>query len=975
MKKKELYGKIIKKIRLENLFLKKGGTDMNFVITTSLIQIVALAIGVFYFIKLFLNESTYERRLIMATVGFSIIHNAGVLLEVNSFNEQAAMHATFIEYVGSIFFVFVFLMFVIEHCHTEVPEWLLRVFKFINIISVLSVWSNHYHHLFYKQVSFVTEPYPQLQLTYGTMFYVNQTMTLATYALCLFVMIREIKTERSNQRKRILGRILTISLLPIMSMLLYTLFHFWSFDVTPVICMLSIVATITCLSGNGGFDIVRVANDRVLDIMDGAVVTLDADENLQFVNERARNIFPQIREVNKGTPVSEIKDFPRSLLLSARKNEFELNGRFYEGHRNVVTDSDGVLRGYVVLIMDVTDTYEFMGEIMKMKEEAEAANQAKTAFLANMSHEIRTPMNAIMGFSELIIEESRGRKVLNYATDIKSASNNLLAIINDILDISKVEAGKMELTESRYSVGQMIQNVVSMMKISSAEKGLVLKAEIDTNLPEYLYGDGGKIRQILINLLNNAIKFTKVGEVNLKVDWDASNPQENHIILTISDTGIGIKEEDLERIFENFQQVDTEINRNVEGTGLGLSITKQFVQMMGGTIQTKSVYGEGTTFCITIPQKIAENPEEELQESFSTTDKSMFTCPDCRILVVDDNQINLKVAEGFLARYAAKIDVAKSGREAIRKVQENDYHMIFMDHMMPEMDGVEATQIIRANCKQEGKYPIILALTANVIKGAQEMFMENGFDGYLPKPLDKDRLYEAMAKWVPMHLQQTQTVTVEEEYYAEEDLQELMMENVDVKTAFSYRKQSKKDYLDLIELFYTDGQEKVLLIRKLAEEKDLKNYEIEVHGLKNAAISVGATELSVLAKTHENEAKEGNLEFIKSNEKVLSNAYKAVLSDMEGLLTRMGRIGEEANAHTEFIEIEHHQLIAAVESALKNVEDFKPKEAAKKIDQLLACRLDEEVYASLKDIRTKLKLYDDDAAEDLLHELLNILYM
>ncbi len=949
---------------------------MNFVDIASLIQAIGIGIGIFYFVKLFHNEPTYERRLMMVAVGFAVVHNTGVLLELNSVNEQAAMHATMIEYVGSIFFPFMFLMFVLEHCHTELPKWSIRGLKILDIFAVLSVWSNQYHHLFYTEVGFVAEPFPHLELSYGPIFYLNQVVLVITYILCIFVMVKEVQFERSRQRKRVLCYVLGISVCPILSTLLYTTLHLWTFDVTPICCLLSVVVTVILLSGQGGFDIVRVANDRVLDIMDGAVVTLDAEENLQFVNEKARNIFPQIRKVRKGTPVSEIHDFPRSLLLSSRKNEFELNGRFYEGHRNVVTDADGVLRGYVVLIMDVTEMYEFMGEIMKMKEEADAANQAKTAFLANMSHEIRTPMNAIMGLSELIIEESRGRKVLNYATDIKSASNNLLSIINDILDISKVEAGKMELTEVDYSVRQMIQNVVGMMKISSAEKGLVLKAEIDPKLPEYLYGDGGKIRQILINLLNNAIKFTKEGEVNLKVEWDDTQGQSPKMILTVSDTGIGIKKEDIERIFENFQQVDTKRNRNVEGTGLGLSITKQFVTMMNGTITTESTYGEGTTFVVTIPQKKVEK-EEELKKTAEAAgeEMAMFSCPECRVLIVDDNQINLKVAEGFLERYGAKIDLAKSGKEAIQKVQEGCYDIVFMDHMMPEMDGVEATRIIRKNCQKEDKHPVILALTANVIKGAEEMFMENGFDGYLPKPLDKDRLHIAMCQWVPREMRSSYNGSMEDTLYVTEDLRDILMDSVDVKAAFSQRRQTKKDYLDLMELFCTDGQEKVILIKKLAEEEDLKNYEIEVHGLKNAAASVGAMELSVLAKTHEKEAHEGNLEFIKSNEKVLNSAYKTVLTEMETVLTRVGRIGKDEGVQTELVEIEKEQVISAVESALRFMEDFKPKDAAKKIDQLMTCRLDDEIMASLKEIRTKLKLYDDDAAEDMLHELLNILYM
>ena len=390
-----------------------------------------------------------------------------------------------------------------------------------------------------------------------------------------------------------------------------------------------------------------------------------------------------------------------------------------------------------------------------MREQAEAANKAKSNFLANMSHEIRTPMNAVIGMSELILEESNGRKVYDYAKDIKNAAKNLLSIINDILDLSKVESGKMELVEDNYYIQTLVEDSANLIRMAALQKGLQMKVDINKDLPCQLYGDEGRIRQILINILNNAIKFTKTGYISLDVSGEYTDDDYINLQFIIQDTGIGIKNEDLDVIFESFRQLDMNRNRKIQGTGLGLSITKQLVSLMDGDIRVESEYGKGTCFVIYIKQKVVDKrtvkecPTDHMGEE--KQDEREFVCPNSRVLVVDDNLINRKVAIAMLKTFGFQLKEAASGQEAIDIVKQEDFDIIFMDHMMPEMDGIEATRIIRGYLKEEQKepQPVIVALTANALTGARETYLANGFEDFLSKPFERKHLREVLEKWIP----------------------------------------------------------------------------------------------------------------------------------------------------------------------------------------------------------------------------------
>ncbi|MBQ1688219.1 MAG: response regulator [Lachnospiraceae bacterium] len=394
----------------------------------------------------------------------------------------------------------------------------------------------------------------------------------------------------------------------------------------------------------------------------------------------------------------------------------------------------------------------------KLKNEAEQANAAKSNFLASMSHEIRTPMNAIIGMTEIVMRENMSDKQRENLEQIKAAGNSLLAIINDILDFSKIESGKMELKEIVYDTSNLIRDVKGILQNRVHEKNISFQIEVKGQIPQYLYGDDLRLRQMIINLGNNAIKFTEKGSVTIFFSCEEEDAQHVMLKVAVKDTGIGIRKSDQKKLFQSFQQVDTQNNRKIEGSGLGLAITKAFVEMMQGSIQLDSEYGKGSTFSFSVVQKKVD-ADKQLEDTKEENASIPFIAPEAKILVVDDNYINLRVLEGLLEPFSIQYITASSGQECLKKLEEDQtFDMIFMDHMMPGLDGIETLHLLR---EMEGEYyqniPVV-ALTANAIMGVKEMFLQEGFQGYISKPIDMKEIKIALRKWIPKEKIQTDLV-------------------------------------------------------------------------------------------------------------------------------------------------------------------------------------------------------------------------
>ncbi len=563
----------------------------------------------------------------------------------------------------------------------------------------------------------------------------------------------------------------------------------------------------------------------------------------------------------------------------------------------------------VLMIMLIKRQQNIQSMVEQKAREAGAAAQAKADFLANMSHEIRTPMNAITGMVELALRnDTLPDQEKEYLYNIRAAGEDLVSIIDDILDITKIDSGNLEITEEEYEITSLVHDTVNVIQVMLGEKPVVLLVNVSPDIPARLKGDGMRIKQIMLNLLSNAAKYTEKGTIRMEVESIPVDGESSKIDLKVcvTDTGIGMSERQLEDLFTKFKQADGNSSRAKGGSGLGLAISKRLVELMQGTLQAKSEMGKGSEFTFTVRQEVIDSrpcietdPQIAQPPAFQKEDNAVhrenrkkkgrqttFTAPTTRILLVDDNKVNLKVAEGLLRPYKMCIEMADSGKQAIEMIQNRVYDLVFMDHMMPQMDGVEATKIIRSLDGERFRNMPIIALSANAVRGAKEMFLEAGMNDFVAKPIEMRTMDRTLRKWLPED-KIISNRDASEAALREEKSSDLktnpkvnpllwQMEGIDVVVGMNYSGEDAVLYREVLSDYMDTIEEKADVIEKAVEEGDLDTYTIEVHSLKSTSKSIGALELSELAKDLEANGKNEEWGPIIARTPALLSMYRAL---------------------------------------------------------------------------------------------------
>ena len=554
-------------------------------------------------------------------------------------------------------------------------------------------------------------------------------------------------------------------------------------------------------------------------------------------------------------------------------------------------------------------------------EKSDAANRAKSTFLANMSHEIRTPMNAVLGMNEMILRESKDEIIKEYALNIQSAGRTLLSLINSILDFSKIEDGKMDIIPVSYDLASLVNNLVNSISERARTKGLDLIVNVDGSLPCVLKGDDVRISQVIMNLLTNAVKYTEKGSVILDVRNGGNEDGKVRLRVRVSDTGIGIRKESLDDLFDSFTRIDEKHNRNIEGTGLGMAIVTRLLRMMGSELKVRSIYGKGSEFSFELMQQIVDikpigDFEERIKDEYKKGNEfgNYPQIRGARILVVDDYDMNLKVAENLLKLYGIEPDLASSGKEALKMIEEGDYQIVFLDHMMPEMDGIETLREIRSRGLGD-KSMAVIAMTANAVVGAKEIYLESGFDGYISKPVDLELLGEILFKYLPTELVTfTREDSCEEDPVSEaEDTAEnldkkkesvvlefapknrkvqgeeepgselkaaLKKAGLDTEEGVKYSAGSEDLYLELLKDFVKDGEGRKKDLDRFFGAKDWTSYRVLVHAMKSGLRTLGAGELSKKAKELEDASGAGDEDYIDKEHGSFTDSYLKLVSDI-----------------------------------------------------------------------------------------------
>lgn len=710
----------------------------------------------FWFIPLMLRQRGNSITMLMLSIAFmGFAQNAAYLLELLSTNVNEAMMAVRMESMGSAFICTFMLLFIAGYFEKKVPVAFQVILIILDMLVVAGTWIYKIWPAYFCSPRFVhTGIMPHLELRRGPLYYVFVLAVTVQLISCLCIEWNAFAGARDKSKKTRYFFMLLSTLFPGLGYLMKLLDVLDGFNLIPCSTALGILMFMIATVFQHAFEVTITAHEDIVREMDEAVIVTNREAGFIEANKKAYELFPALYHVEREERVPDTEKW--GALEEGIRRELNWNRHTFDVHVNGIYSHEKML-GYCIMLLDVTEQKKQLELMQQLKENAESANSAKTDFLARMSHEIRTPINAVLGMNEMILRESSEENVKKYATDIHSAAHSLLSIINDILDTSKIETGKMEIVPVRYDLSTLLNDTINMIAERAKDKELDFVIDVSPSLPAMLYGDDLRIRQVLLNLLSNAVKYTKTGSVKLSVK--GYNHRDKAVLrFMVEDTGIGIRKEDIPKLFESFERINLRQNRNIEGTGLGLPITVRLLKLMESELRVESTYGVGSKFWFDLEQPIIgtdvigdfRSRAQRITQGYVYT--KTYTAEQAKILVVDDNEINRRVFCNLVKQTKVQVSDVGSGQACLNLIQKKHFDLIFLDHMMPEMDGIETLRNMKKLEHNLCADTPVVMLTANAVSGAREQYLKEGFHEFLSKPIDPKKLEQMMKRFLPENL-------------------------------------------------------------------------------------------------------------------------------------------------------------------------------------------------------------------------------
>ena len=829
------------------------------------------------------------------------IINLGYLKVATAENEYEAILANGISYLDGCFLELFFFLYLISFCKLKPPKALTAVLLTVGSVVFFFSINTASNHLLYKSaklrsmdgVSYLVKEYGPVHTVYYVM--------IAIYLLVnLSVLIYSFTRKNVSKINSLL--LLIIYMIIIFAFLAGKSFH-PAFELLPAAYTLSQILFLIVMRKINLYDISESAAVNIAEKGDIGFASFDLKKRYLGCTDPVTDCMPEFKELYIDKILRpENENYKKALDCISQVQDGVDAPHFYVT-RNDVTYK--VTAGYMYLgkkiigyqLRTEDNTQESrMIEALKLREQqkemeakmltleksaADAANKAKSSFLAEMSHEIRTPINAIIGMNEMILRTSDDEKTLEYSVNIDHASKTLLSLINSILDFSKIEDGKMEIVPVRYKTSELIYTLMETVSERAKNKGLRFRLEIDESLPSYLYGDDVRVSQVIQNLLTNAVKYTEKGSITLSIQNGGTEDERVLLKVSVKDTGIGIRAEDMDKLFESFSRLEEKRNRNIEGTGLGMSIVTKLLSIMGSELKVQSVYGEGSEFSFALYQKIADDrpmgsfSAGQAPASGRITKAVGLYAPDARVLVVDDNEMNLKVAQNLLGLFGIEPSVAHSGYEAIELIKQNDYMLILLDHMMPKLDGIETlTALKEGRLLKEGTK--VIALSANAITGAREEYLAAGFDDYISKPIDIDELEKVLSRYLPESCIKARD---NEELSDDNDAKMSSFEselpkNIDTAAGLKNCMDDESFYRELLSDYASSAEEKINRLESFKNDGLTEDYRILIHSIKSSSKTVGDLKAAELAQSLEAAAAGRDMPFINEHHREFCEGLK-----------------------------------------------------------------------------------------------------
>lgn len=826
------------------------------------------------------KKSALCNHLLMYSIG--VLTNAlAYTYELHSDMVEEALMVIRFEYIGLCTATVAAVLFICELFQVKLPFAIKGSMVGAFICSCLIITTNEHHHMFYAEAILEQREYMAVfRMVPGALYVVHAVITLFSMGICIsvifFAWVKDEKRRENYKKYAFLG---VAAVVPLVFWIMRMLGILRAYDFIPFGLFCTNACFVLIVYFFRFFDVAENAKNDVLETLEEGILVCNDDGHILYENKR-------MHEIMYHKKINTLSDVMCE-MIPGDEGEFLVGDRYYAVTESEVYEGKRV-KGKTWCFIDMTATKERENQLRELHQEALAANKAKSNFLANMSHEIRTPINTILGMDELIIREAVNINVIEYAQNIKSEGRTLMSLINDLLDFAKIESGKMELVEVEYKFSAFVHDIVSMFSLKAEEKGLEFKVEVADDIPTMLYGDEIRFKQILSNLLTNAVKYTERGSVGLKIDWTPLGEKTALLLVTVRDSGIGMREEDMDSLFDKYKRLDTKRNNKIEGVGLGMNIAAELLQLMDGEITVESSYGVGSEFKVSIPQGIVDAApmgcySYAKQAVGGQATRETFTAPKGKVLVVDDNMMNRVVVKGLLKQTLLQIEEAASGEECLMKTMHTRYDIILMDHMMPGMDGVETLQRLR---KQEGasqNVPVIV-LTANAVVGVRELYLEQGFDDYMSKPVSGRVLEEMLLKYLPEELttkremkKSINVINAKQEGFQPEEIRNVLaVERIDLKGSLERMNGQKEMYRHSARVFASVCEERLRMLHEYIRSEDVPAYVILINAVKNDAMKLGAIDLERIAGEQEKMGKEGNLAFLRDKFSLLSLEYQRV---------------------------------------------------------------------------------------------------
>lgn len=919
----------------------------------NLICIIILLVDIYFMSS---RKESREKNLLSACMRISLVYCAAVCMEYIWAKKQEVDLLETTEIISAVTMAVLFIFcfhYVVCLAKVQIKRIWVAGYMSLYTLLIFFIVTNSYYHMFYKNFKVIQNGRGVIELEkeYTAGFYFYCLLLGSTAVFIIYMALHYYRKEKKSINKRWGGKahlLLVASFIPSLLLFLYWQDINSTYDLVCIGTGISGLFLVYVIRTHNYMEVVQNAKELVAEEMNLGLLIFDRNYQFLEANRFMRGKFP---EVEKMLELLETDEKLRD-VITGNSDRLEWRDRIYNCQCNEIRNQTGVLMGFALIVYDITELERHAEELGVLKEQAEEANDQKTKFLTNVTHEIRTPLNTILGMSEIALRKNTVKDLENPLKIIYHEGEGVLGMIDTLLDVSKLESGTIEFAHEMYSMEEILYEISNMVYMRIDEKDLDCRVEVENGFPKAFYGDRMRVKEIFQNLLGNAIKYTESGNITLNLSGERDG-ERYKILLEVKDTGVGMNEEDRKNIFKRFMRSQNPKTENVFGAGLGLNITMNLVKLMGGNITVQSRIGEGTTFLASFYQEIADSEPlglremtreraESHMEDNSFLDQIHVIFPGAHVLIVDDMESNLKVEQGLMQLYGIEPEMALSGERALELLESRKYDLIFLDHMMPQMDGVETLHRMRQ--MENGRAVPIVAVTANAVAYTTDFYEKSGFDDSLTKPLHTTELLEVLKKYIPSKIQN------KEKEESDENLPiKSLMPEIDCVEGIKNIGGSLEKYNELLQVYYNEMAQILEILPELANE-NLEQFRIKIHGVKGSSRNVGAKQLSTHALQLEEWAKAGK------QEEILAQ-LETFLKELDEVMIRIHSYLKET---VQSIERDGDFLpeleLTSVYSILKALADFDMDEVEEEVRELYKNRYTDDTEAVLEE----LKRYVDD---------------